>query len=64
LAKVGGVPDEGHGSDDAVFHAAVWCKANVPGLSEAAFVSAILAVRPRFTKEWVASKWQSARGGA
>ena len=63
LLKVGGVPDEGRGSDLAVFRAAAWCKANVPELSEAAFISAILAERPSFTKEWVGSKWQSARGG-
>lgn len=64
LAKVGGLPEEGHGSDAAVFRAAAWAKANVPELTEAAFVAGIRRERPEFTETWVASKWRSARGGA
>jgi hypothetical protein len=59
LAKVGGVPVEGAGSDQAVFRAAVWCKANVPELSEGAFVAAIRHERPEFAEAWIASKWRS-----
>jgi hypothetical protein len=62
LAKVGGVPEEGTGSDAAVFRAASWCKANVPDLSERAFVAAIRRERPGFAECWIASKWQSAKG--
>ena len=62
LAKCGGVPEEGNGSDAATFRAAAWCKANVPGLSESAFVEAIRRERPEFTEWWIASKFRSARG--
>jgi hypothetical protein len=62
LAKVGGVPEERAGSDEAVFRAASWCKANVPDLTERAFIAAIRRKRPGFTDAWVARKWRSARG--
>ena len=62
LAKVGGVPDEGCGSDEAVFRAAAWCKTNVPELSEHDFVEAIRGDQPGFSEAWMASKWRSARG--
>lgn len=62
LAKAGGIPEEGAGSDDAVFRAAAWAKANVPELSEAAFVAGIRRERPEFTEQWVGAKWRSARG--
>jgi hypothetical protein len=64
LAKVGGIPEEGHGSDETVFRAASWCKANVPELSEVAFVTAIHLERPGFSDQWIAGKWRSARGRA
>jgi len=62
LRKAGGIPDEGKGSDEAVFRAASWAKANVPELSERAFIAAIRRERPKFAEQWVASKWRSARG--
>lgn len=62
MAKAGGIPDEGEGSDGAVFRAASWCKANVPDLTERAFVAAIRRERPGFAEGWIASKWRSARG--
>jgi hypothetical protein len=62
LAKVGGIPEEGHGSDAAVFRAASWCKAQVPEIGEAAFVAAVRRERPEFTNAWIAAKWRSARG--
>jgi hypothetical protein len=62
LAKAGGIPEEGHGSDEAVFRAAAWCKANVPELSEAAFVAAIRRERPHFAEAWIGAKWRSAKG--
>jgi len=64
LRKAGGVPVEGSGSDDAVFRAASWCKANVPTLTEAAFVAAIRQYRPEFSEAWISQKWNSARGTA
>jgi hypothetical protein len=62
LAKAGGVPAEGEGSDAAVFRAASWCKANAPDLTERAFITAIRRVRPAFTEGWIGAKWRSARG--
>lgn len=64
LAKAGGVPEEGAGSDEAVFRAASWCKANVPELTEMVFIKAIRRERPEFSEGWVAAKWRSARGCA
>jgi len=56
------VPPEGQHSDDSVFHAASWAKANATGLSEQGFVAAIRAERPEFTEKWIAGKWRSATG--
>jgi hypothetical protein len=64
LRKAGGIPEEGAGSDEAVFRVASWCKANVPDLTERAFVAAIRRERPGFGEAWIASKWRSARGRA
>jgi len=63
LAKVGGIPEQGSGSDEAVFRAASWAKANVPELREHEFIAAVRRERPEFTEQWIASKWRSARGG-
>jgi len=62
LAKAGSLPPEGAGSDEAVFRTAVWCKANVPSLTEQAFVAAIRREQPEFAEAWIRSKWRSARG--
>jgi hypothetical protein len=64
LSKAGGIPEEGHGSDETVFRAASWCKVKVPDLSEAAFVAAVRRERPEFTETWIKAKWRSARGRA
>jgi hypothetical protein len=64
LAKCGGIPAEGRGSDAAVFRAAAWCKANTPGMDEATFVEAIRRERPEFDERWIQLKWRSARGAA
>lgn len=57
------VPPEGQHSDEAVFKAASWAKANAHGLSERAFIEAIRRERPEFSEVWVSTKWRSARGG-
>ncbi len=62
LAKVGGVPDEGSGSDEAVSRGAAWCKTNVPELTEQDFIEAIRGDQPGFSEAWIATKWRSARG--
>jgi hypothetical protein len=62
LRKCRGIPEQGAGSDTAVFRAAAWCKANAPDLTEAEFVAAIRRVRPDFDEPWIAAKWRSARG--
>jgi hypothetical protein len=62
MAKAGGVPEEGAGSDGAVFRAASWCKANVPDLTEQVFVGAIRREQPDFAETWIATKWRSAKG--
>ena len=64
LAKVGGIPATGAGSDEATFRAASWAKANVPDLTEQAFVAAIQGEQPVFSKSWIATKWRSARGSS
>jgi hypothetical protein len=60
LAKVGGLPVEGEGSDCAVHRAAVWAKHNAAGLDERAFVDAVRGVRPEFHERWIVAKWRSA----
>jgi hypothetical protein len=62
LRKAGGIPAEGSGSDVAVFRAAAWVKANVPELTEHAFVAAIRREQPGFAETWIESKWHSAKG--
>ena len=63
LAKAGGIPAVGSGSDEAVFRAASWCKANLPDLTESTFVAAIHAEQPEFATTWILTKLRSARGG-
>jgi hypothetical protein len=64
LRKRGGIPEQGAGSDEAVFRAAAWCGHNAPDLHEQDFVDAIRRERPEFDERWVMSKWRSARGGS
>lgn len=62
IRKAGGIPAQGGGSDEAVFRAASWSKANVPEVTEAEFVTAIRRWQPEFTDQWIAAKFRSARG--
>jgi hypothetical protein len=62
LHKAGGIPPEGSGSDEAVFRAAAWAKANAPGLAERSFVDAIRREQPKFDPRWIRAKWKSAKG--
>jgi hypothetical protein len=61
LAKVGGLPEQGAGSDAATFRAAAWARHNAADLTEEQFVAAIQRVRPEWDERWIASKWRSAR---
>jgi hypothetical protein len=62
LRKRGGLPAVGSGSHIAVFKAAAWCKAQVPGLTESAFVAAVLSEQPSFDREWIADRFRQATG--
>ena len=62
LAKAGGIPAVGAGSDEATFRAAAWAKVNVPELTERAFVSAVQGEQSEFSEQWITTKWRSARG--
>jgi hypothetical protein len=61
LRKRGGIPEQGAGSDEAVFRAAAWAGHNAPDLHEQDFVEAIRRERPEFDDRWVMSKWRSAQ---
>ena len=63
LRKAGGIPGQGKGSDEAVFRAATWVKANVPALGERAFVAAIRREQPEFNERWVESNGVQPREG-
>jgi hypothetical protein len=63
LAKCGGVPDAGSGSDEAVFRAALWAEHNLPELSEDAFINGIRRYQPGFDERWIGQKWKSANRG-
>jgi hypothetical protein len=61
LAKAGGIPPEGSGSDEAVFRAASWAKANTDATEEM-FIAAVRGEQPDFGEQWIRAKWRSAKG--